>query len=99
MCRLVIFTGTCTRCGEEQTWEDLTQQLSCLEAKNNDAFGECERGVFTERHQFDQECDRCAEEDEGLGDVENEQSRLASATPKRPAQSDETEGERKKQKT
>ncbi|RCI12567.1 hypothetical protein L249_0332 [Ophiocordyceps polyrhachis-furcata BCC 54312] len=98
MCRLVIFSGTCTRCGEEQTWEDLTQQLSCLEAKNHNAFGECERGVYAEQHQFDQECDRCAEEDEGLGDVEDEQSSPAS-TSKRPAQSDETEGERKKQKT
>ncbi|PFH60304.1 hypothetical protein XA68_11150 [Ophiocordyceps unilateralis] len=97
MCRLVIFSGACTRCGEEQTWEHLSQQLSCLEAKNNDAFGECERGVYSEQHQFDQECDRCAEEDEGLGDVEDEELIFTSAS-KRPAESDGTEGEHKKQK-
>ncbi|EQK97396.1 hypothetical protein G6O67_004730 [Ophiocordyceps sinensis] len=98
MCRLLIFTGSCTRCDETQTWEDLSQQLSCLEAKNNGAFGECERGVFAEQHGFDQECDRCAEEDEGVGDV-TDQDLVPVPTAKRAAEADGTHGERKKQKT
>ncbi|KAJ6440796.1 short-chain dehydrogenase/reductase family protein [Purpureocillium lavendulum] len=78
MCRMVIFMGSCTRCGESQTWEDLTQHLSCLEAKNNGTFGECEAGVFAEQHDFDQECDRCAEEDEGVGDIDDEEMTFAA---------------------
>ena len=69
---MVVFAGTCTRCEESQTWEELTQRLSCLQAKNQDAFGSCNAGVFIENHEFDQECDRCAEEDEGIGDVGDE---------------------------
>ncbi|OAQ99671.1 hypothetical protein LLEC1_03655 [Akanthomyces lecanii] len=69
MCRMVVFAGTCTKCGEANTWEELSQALSCLEAKNNGAIGDCTNGVNIERHKFDQECDRCAQEDEGLGGV------------------------------
>lgn len=72
MCRLVVFLGSCTRCGESKTWDELTQQLSCLEAKNNCAFGDCSGGVMTEEHAFDQECDGCLEDDEGIGDLEEE---------------------------
>lgn len=69
MCRLVTFAGSCTRCGEAQLWDDLNQQLWCLEAKNGGIFGDCSKGIFPEQHSFDQECDRCTDEDEGLGDV------------------------------
>lgn len=70
MCRLVLFAGTCTRCGESLTWADLSQQLSCLEAKNADVFGGCRRGVDVETHAFDQECDSCAGEDEGVAGMD-----------------------------
>ncbi|GKT51589.1 uncharacterized protein ColSpa_11770 [Colletotrichum spaethianum] len=70
MCRLVLFAGTCTRCNESLTWADLSQQLSCLEAKNADSFGSCRRGVEIETHAFDQECDACAGEDEGVAGMD-----------------------------
>jgi DNA polymerase III delta prime subunit len=70
---MMVFAGTCTTCGKTQTWHSLSQELPCLEAKNNGIFGECETGVFVEEHGFDQECDRCSEEDEGLGDVDYQQ--------------------------
>ncbi|GJC87659.1 hypothetical protein ColLi_10497 [Colletotrichum liriopes] len=70
MCRLVLFAGTCTRCNESLTWADLSQQLSCLEAKNSDSFGSCRRGVDIETHAFDQECDACAGEDEGVAGMD-----------------------------
>ena len=76
MCRLIVFIGTCTCCGGSCTWEDLSQELSCLEAKNAGAFGECQRGIQKEEHTFDQECDDCAaaaEADEGYGELEDEQ--------------------------
>jgi hypothetical protein len=69
MCRIVVFSGTCTRCNNLFTWDDLSQQLSCLEAKNAGVFGECRRGIHKEEHQFDQECPTCEEEvnaDEGV---------------------------------
>jgi Fe-S-cluster-containing hydrogenase component 2 len=67
---MVVFSGTCVRCGVACTWDALTQRLSCLEAKNNDGFGDCARGVHVENHAFDQECDVCADEDEGIvGDI------------------------------
>jgi hypothetical protein len=61
MCRYVAFSGTCPRCGGVFTWDDLSQQLSCLEAKNNGIFGDCRKGIQVEPHSFDQECDPCAE--------------------------------------
>ncbi|KAK7744411.1 hypothetical protein SLS62_010201 [Diatrype stigma] len=70
MCRLVTFAGSCTRCGESYTWHELTQELSCLEAKNNDCFGSCSSGVEEAEHALDQECDGCEGEDEGVADVE-----------------------------
>jgi len=75
MCRLIVFTGTCTCCGGSCTWEDLSQELSCLEAKNAGVFGECRRGIQKEEHTFDQECEECvavAEADEGYGEWEDE---------------------------
>ncbi|KAH6605011.1 hypothetical protein Trco_006718 [Trichoderma cornu-damae] len=100
MCRLVIFSGTCTKCGEAQIWEELTQELSCLEAKNNGVFGDCSNGVFQERHQFDQECDECTEEDEGIGDVGEEAEEDVVAHAKRIAEEEkQSTGARKKAKT
>ena len=95
MCRRLTFAGTCTSCGEAQTWDDLSQELACLEAKNNGVFGECETGIFEERHNFDQECDRCSEEDEGVGDVGDELVVPVKATEQ---SSDATPSNRKKQK-
>lgn len=69
MCRLVVFVGSCPRCEGYFTWSDLTQELPCLESKNIGLFGQCHRGVFVDQHPFDQECDPCAAEDEGVGDV------------------------------
>ncbi|KAL7948213.1 hypothetical protein V8C42DRAFT_342271 [Trichoderma barbatum] len=100
MCRLVIFSGTCTKCGEEQIWEELTQELSCLQAKNNGFFGDCSNGVFQERHHFDQECDQCNEEDEGIGgDEEAEAEAGLAASGKRSAEEERLTNSRKKAKT
>ena len=77
---MVIFEGACTRCGVAQTWTDLTQELSCLEAKNCGNFGECSLGVHVEEHDFDQECSSCAEEDEGIGDLEEVAAPFGSST-------------------
>lgn len=69
MCRLVVFTGTCPRCAGEFTWEELSQELSCLDAKNVGRFGQCRRGINYEYHRFDQDCPACTEElneDEGV---------------------------------
>jgi hypothetical protein len=69
MCRIVVFAGTCTRCNNRFTWDDLSQELSCLESKNAGVFGECRRGIQKEEHEFDQECPTCEEEvnaDEGI---------------------------------
>jgi hypothetical protein len=66
---MVVFVGSCPRCAGEFTWDDLAQQLSCLEAKNVGVFGQCRRGIQMESHTFDQECAACAEEedvDEGV---------------------------------
>lgn len=67
MCRLIMFAGSCTACAGEFHWEALTQQLPCLEAKNNGMFGECRNGVNMDEHSFDQECDSCLNELEGGG--------------------------------
>ncbi|KAK0634288.1 hypothetical protein B0T17DRAFT_472780, partial [Bombardia bombarda] len=70
MCRNIAFTGSCTRCAGVFTWWELSQELRCLEAKNAGAFGQCRRGVQTEEHSFDQECESCAvdcDQDEGYG--------------------------------
>ncbi|KAF7554322.1 hypothetical protein G7046_g6848 [Stylonectria norvegica] len=113
MCRMVTYSGTCIRCGDEHTWVDLTQELSCLEAKNRGAFGECTRGIMVEEHPYDQECDRCTDEDEGIGDVDEEDAEAAAmgddgdttlvqdSLGKRGAEEehDLVAGERKKQKT
>ncbi|KAK1751149.1 hypothetical protein QBC47DRAFT_406403 [Echria macrotheca] len=72
MCRMILFGGRCPRCTGDFSWEDLTQHLSCLEAKNVGVFGHCRRGVQLEEHTFDQECDACqeatVEADEGYFD-------------------------------
>ncbi|KAF7544467.1 hypothetical protein G7Z17_g9920 [Cylindrodendrum hubeiense] len=104
---MVVFAGTCTRCGDAQTWTDLTQELSCLEAKNKGCFGECTRGILVEEHDFDQECQTCAEEDEGIGDLDeallaqdDEDSLFAQGIKRNAAEEQEcASSERKKQKT
>ncbi|KAF4971936.1 hypothetical protein FSARC_1379 [Fusarium sarcochroum] len=53
-----------------QTWVDLTQELSCLDAKNLGWFGGCERGILVEEHGFDQECSICHDEDEGVAGLD-----------------------------
>ncbi|KAJ2890681.1 hypothetical protein MKZ38_001541 [Zalerion maritima] len=76
MCRMVAFAGYCTVCAEFFSWEELSQELSCLEAKNNGVFGDCRKGIQVEEHEFDQECDACAETnaaDEGV-EVDTEES-------------------------
>ena len=68
MCRLVVFKGTCPQCSDKFTWDELTQELSCLEAKNNGTFGLCKEGTMVDEKEHDQECDACAAEleaDEG----------------------------------
>lgn len=105
---MLVFAGSCTRCGDAFTWSDLSQQLSCLEAKNKGTFGECNRGVAIEEHEFDQECDACASQDEGVGDLEDEDlSAIDGVTTlvqegtlgKRTAdEQEESSGDRKKQK-
>jgi hypothetical protein len=98
---MVVFAGTCTRCGDAQTWTELSQELSCLEAKNRGCFGECSRGILVEEHDFDQECQTCTEEDEGIGDVdelEAEEDDIFAQGTKRTA-GEEEETDRKKQKT
>jgi len=75
MCREMVFAGNCTRCGQWFQWTELSSELQCLEAKNNGVFGDCRRGIETEQHPFDQECDACAEEqnvDEGVGGFEED---------------------------
>jgi hypothetical protein len=101
---MIVFEGSCTRCGGGFTWDNLTQQLWCLEAKNEDAFGHCRRGVQIDRHPFDQECDRCEEVDEGveIGDefgyeFAQQQQASGSSSSKREAEDDGRK--RKKQKT
>ena len=75
MCRIICFNGICTTCAGRFVWSDLSQELSCLDAKNVGLFGHCKRGVQTEEHAFDQECDGCAAlagQDEGYVDMEDE---------------------------
>ena len=74
MCRLMAFSGTCTRCGEWFQWHDLSQELACLESKNNGVFGDCRRGVHVEDHPFEQECDACTAidmADEGFAEADD----------------------------
>lgn len=69
MCRYIKFEGSCSHYGEKQIWEDLSQRLSYLKAKNNEHFGNYAHSIFVEPHAFDQECQRCIDEDEGFGDL------------------------------
>ncbi|KAK4454845.1 hypothetical protein QBC34DRAFT_374619 [Podospora aff. communis PSN243] len=82
MCRMLTFSGKCSQCMCAFTWNDLSQRLSCLEAKNNGVFGQCRHGVDVEKHSFDQECDRCTaatEADEGYGGMEEDYEIQAAA--------------------
>lgn len=97
---MVSFVGICTRCHQSRDWPELSQNLACLDAKNRGGFGQCVSGVMVEHHDFDQECDTCAEEDEGIGDLEVERKKDKTApSGKRRAEGGTAEDERKKQKT
>ena len=68
MCRKVVFRGTCPQCANTFVWDELSQELSCLEAKNNGVFGMCKEGTLVDEKSHDQECDPCLaamEADEG----------------------------------
>ncbi|CAN8104400.1 unnamed protein product [Discula destructiva] len=60
MCRMVIFSGYCVRCRMPYEVSELTQCVSCLEAKNNGAFGHCRRGVNYDQHDPGMECAPCS---------------------------------------
>lgn len=60
MCRMVIFSGNCIRCGQYYTIPELEQSVSCLEAKNNGGFGDCRRGVNMDQHDPALECASCS---------------------------------------
>ncbi|KAJ0124742.1 hypothetical protein J7T55_006083 [Diaporthe amygdali] len=60
MCRMVIFSGNCIRCGQYYTVPELEQSVSCLEAKNNGGFGDCRRGVNMDQHDPALECASCS---------------------------------------
>ncbi|KXX82013.1 hypothetical protein MMYC01_201499 [Madurella mycetomatis] len=77
MCRKVVFKGTCPQCTNTFIWDELSQELSCLEAKNNGVFGMCKEGIHVDEKPHDQECDPCLAEmaadegyDGGMDDVE-----------------------------
>lgn len=57
---MVIFSGKCIRCGASYTVPELTQSVSCLEAKNNGGFGECSKGVNYDQHDPALECAPCS---------------------------------------
>lgn len=104
MCRLVAFSGQCSHCSSHFTWDELSQRLSCLEAKNAGVFGHCRRGVQVEEHAFDQECDKCTAEleaDEGYGGME-EDTRFGEGVGKGNVMADKSEdgssGRRKRQR-
>jgi len=59
MCRKIVFCGTCTLCGKESDWEEYSQELPCLEAKNNGLFGHCKHGIDRDEKPHDQECLAC----------------------------------------
>ena len=102
MCRLVVFSGLCTTCRRSFTWDELTQELSCLEAKNYGAFGECKRGAAKDEHAFDQECDECAEEacdDEGVGMDDTVEASASTSTSTNRDREKERKGEKGKGKS
>ncbi|KAK1773060.1 hypothetical protein QBC45DRAFT_112436 [Copromyces sp. CBS 386.78] len=81
MCRQIRFSGTCPECNQHFIWQDLSQELSCLEAKNTGLFGQCTFGVQIEEHRFDQECEPCAadkERDEGYCAADADGSELCT---------------------
>ncbi|KAK4095823.1 hypothetical protein N658DRAFT_437434 [Parathielavia hyrcaniae] len=105
MCRLVVFKGTCPHCKEAFTWDELAQELSCLEAKNNGAFGMCKDGALEDEKEHDQECDACAAEleaDEGYhGGTDDAIEALSDHKNKEAADLDQGSGKHrnKKQRT
>jgi endogenous inhibitor of DNA gyrase (YacG/DUF329 family) len=106
MCRMVVFMGTCPRCAGQFTWEELSQELSCLDAKNVGQFGQCRSGINYEYHTFDQECPTCAEElneDEGVDvfeppvvDQSSQATHKGKGNSKSPVSHDDDGGRRKK---
>ncbi|KAK3990781.1 hypothetical protein QBC44DRAFT_368754 [Cladorrhinum sp. PSN332] len=59
MCRKIVFCGTCTTCGKSYDWEEYSQELPCLEAKNSGLFGQCKHGIDRDEKPHDQECLGC----------------------------------------
>lgn len=76
MCRMVIFSGKCIRCGASYTVPELTQSVSCLEAKNNGGFGECSKGVNYDQHDPALECAPCSS---ALGTIDGNSDDLTPA--------------------
>jgi len=82
MCRMIAFSGRCSQCTGSFTWDDVSQRLSCLEAKNAGVFGQCRHGIEVEQHSFDQECEKCTaamDTDEGYGGIEEYEAIHAAA--------------------
>lgn len=77
MCRMVIFRGYCVRCGALYEVPELTQSVSCLEAKNNGTFGDCRRGVNYDQHDPGMECSPCSS---AIGMVDGNGDDLVAAT-------------------
>ena len=50
----------------------MEQQLLCLEGKNFDVFGSCQRGIVVDPRAFEKECDRCSEGPERKGVISEE---------------------------
>lgn len=75
---MVIFSGRCIRCSASHTVAELEQRISCLEAKNNGAFGDCQRGVNYDQHDPGLECGPCSSI---LGTAVVDGDELVAATP------------------
>jgi len=97
----VEFSGSCTECGSKFVWEELSQELSCLEAKNNGYFGDCRRGVAVEKHSFDQECNSCtalAEVDEAVAGMDEENEGKQKGPSAQADRNEEDDGRSKKKR-
>lgn len=75
---MVVFSGRCIRCNASYTVAELEQRISCLEAKNNGAFGDCQRGVNYDQHDPGLECGPCSSI---LGTVDGNSDELIAASP------------------
>lgn len=76
---MVIFSGYCPRCSVSYEVPELTQCVSCLEAKNNGEFGNCRRGVNYDQHDPGMECAPCSSA-LGIGEGNGEDLVAANST-------------------